>query len=296
LTPQPTYLVCVGATKSGTSWLYRHLAKHPDCHFRTIKELHYFDMRRPEHFEAALRRVDAHLAEMDARVAAAPADGLATLVLKRADLREWRGVVAKGEMDLDAYRGFVLGGLAGEKLVGDVTPAYAMLALPRLKRIAAISPDLKILFLMRDPVARTWSHIRMVAARSGAAFESVARDLLARMTSGDLSGEGQGIHDRGDYLGIIPRLKAAFAPAVLRLEFTEDMLTEVGLARLWAWLGIGPGPVALETKVYESPKLAMTGAEAVSLRRWLQPQYDFVSGLMPALPQAWASNMEKGLA
>ena len=38
-----TMAICVGATKAGTSFLYEHLAAHPQCHFRTIKELHYFD-------------------------------------------------------------------------------------------------------------------------------------------------------------------------------------------------------------------------------------------------------------
>ena len=32
----------VGAAKAGTTWLHRQLSEHPECHFRTIKELHYF--------------------------------------------------------------------------------------------------------------------------------------------------------------------------------------------------------------------------------------------------------------
>lgn len=295
MTADPTVLVCVGATKSGTSWLYRHLRAHPECHFRAIKELHYFDMSKPAHFQAAAARLTAQLAEVEARCRTASLGDLPGLEMKRADLAAWRDVVARGKIDLAAYRAFLLGGRDGQVVVGDVTPAYAMLPVPRLARIAEL-PGVKALFLMRDPLARTWSHIRMVAARTGAAFEATARGLLARMTQGDLSGEGRGIAERGDYAGIIPRLKAVFPASALHLDFYEDLLSPSGLQRLWSFLGIGPGPVALEDKVFESPKLNMTGDEQRALRRWLAPQYDFVSGLMPNLPQAWRANMEEGLA
>jgi hypothetical protein len=292
----PTVLICVGATKSGTSWLYRHLRAHPECHFRSIKELHYFDMNRPQHFVAAEARIAAQVGFAEAELRAAPEGARFAAARKLADLRDWRAVLAKGELDLDAYRSFLQGGADGARVVGDVTPAYAMLPVNRLKRLARVAPDVRVLFLMRDPVARTWSHIRMVAARTGAAFETTARALLARMVAGDLSGEGQGIHDRGDYRGIIPRLKAAFAPAALHLDFCEAMLAEGGLAPLWSFLGIGPAPVARETKVYESPKLALSEGEARALRHWLQPQYDYVSGLFPTLPTAWRMNRKEGLA
>jgi hypothetical protein len=149
---------------------------------------------------------------------------------------------------------------------------------------------------MRDPLARTWSHIRMVATRAGEGFEPRARALAGQIASGDLTGDAKRIADRGDYAGIIPRLKAVFAPAALHLEFFETLLTQGGIARFWAFLGIGPGPLALDKPIWESPKLDMTDAEAGALRRWLQPQYDFVSGLLPQLPQAWRVNMQERLA
>jgi len=50
---------CVGAAKAGTSWLHRQVSDHPECHFRAINELHYFDAieagrlgRRTEHRQA----------------------------------------------------------------------------------------------------------------------------------------------------------------------------------------------------------------------------------------------------
>src|SRR5689334_3840207 len=37
------YFVCIGAQKSGTTWLARVLSHHPDLFVTPVKEIHYFD-------------------------------------------------------------------------------------------------------------------------------------------------------------------------------------------------------------------------------------------------------------
>jgi hypothetical protein len=66
---QPTFQICTGATKAGTSWLCRYLLAHPDCHLRAIKERHFFNsadagmMRcRPRREKMRLLRARAHSA------------------------------------------------------------------------------------------------------------------------------------------------------------------------------------------------------------------------------------------
>jgi hypothetical protein len=66
---QPTFQICTGATKAGTSWLYRYFLGHPDCHLRAIKERHFFNsadagmMRcRPRREKMRLLRARAHSA------------------------------------------------------------------------------------------------------------------------------------------------------------------------------------------------------------------------------------------
>ena len=52
------YFVCVGAQKSGTTWLARVLADHPDVFVTPVKEIHYFDHVRglTEHLSAKKSR------------------------------------------------------------------------------------------------------------------------------------------------------------------------------------------------------------------------------------------------
>lgn len=294
---EPTVLFCVGATKAGTSWLYEHLSAHPDCHFRTIKELHYFQLTAPGQFGAALRRLQGEIDGLKARLTGAAAAQRARIERRLADLRDWRRVLQRRETDLDAYRAFLTEGQGDRRLVGDITPAYALLDADRLALLPQVAADTRVVYLMRDPVARLWSHVRMIAQRvAPAGFAAEARALLARIVAGDLAGEGAGIAARGDYAAILPRLARAFDPARLLVLFYEEMLTLSGLARLSEFLGIRPLPADLDRRVHEGIALRMTEDESRAARVWLRPQYDYVSAKFPSLPKAWRANMEEGLA
>jgi len=293
---QPTVMFCVGATKAGTSWLHDHLSAHPDCHFRTVKELHYFQMTEPAQFATARRRLNADITRLEARLAAG--EGVRSRIERRlGDLRDWRQVLRVRTTDLQAYRDFLTEGRGDRRLVGDVTPAYALLPADRLALLPRVADDTRVVYLMRDPVARLWSHVRMVAKRVAPdSFADEARTLLARLTGGDLSGEAAGIAARGDYATILPRLARAFDPQRLLVMFYEDMLTLPGLLRLWAFLGIRAVEADLDRRVHEGLSLAMTEDQRRAARGWLQPQYEYVSGHFATLPAAWRANMEEGLA
>lgn len=295
---KPTFLFCLGATKAGTSWLYQHLAAHPECHFRTIKELHYFTMSEPMQFDRAIRQVEANMAQSQDRMKDAPQERHVSLSRQLADMQDWRAVLARRQIDLPAYRDFLTKDAGDARLVGELTPAYALLSVARLRALRDVAADTRFVYLIRDPLARLWSHVRMIAARTAApaafAAESVA--LLDRILTGDLSGEGQGIVERGDYARIIPRLKRAFAPEHLLIQFQDELLTVPGIARLSGFLGLTPTTAALEHRVHEGKPLVLSEERRARALVWLRPQYDFVASLFPALPEAWCRNMEKGFA
>lgn len=48
----------------------------------------------------------------------------------------------------------------GSKLKGEITPAYSILDYDDVASIAEVFPDLKILFLVRNPIYRAWSHAK----------------------------------------------------------------------------------------------------------------------------------------
>src|SRR5690606_33439746 len=58
----PTFLV-IGAARSGSTWISRNLARHPDVFIPKEKELHFFDQRYEEGIEAYRAYVRAATAE-----------------------------------------------------------------------------------------------------------------------------------------------------------------------------------------------------------------------------------------
>lgn len=296
MTGVPAILICVGAAKAGTSWLYRHLQRHPDCHLRSVKELHYFDTLESGRLAHVAARLDQRIARMEAApIPEAPAD------LRRAEraLRDawaWREVLAQGDgsAGLDAYRRYLTAGAGeGRRLVGEVTPAYALLPAPRLEQIARLGEALRVVYLLRDPVGRLWSQARMAARRitGSAPAVSIASAEMARMIDEVAAGRG----GRSDYAGTIGRLRAAIAAPRLMILLMDEMLSPAGLARLQAFLGIRPMPGAFERPVHAGVPMPL----AEDLRRRamavLRPQYEFVARLVPELPAAWRRNMSEGL-
>lgn len=287
----PAILICVGATKAGTSWLHRELAAHPDCHFRTIKELHYFTAIQSDHLE---RRIKSHQAEMLRLGLELPAATVAKqhhLRRRIADLRDWIAVLSQRSLNSDAYCAYLMSGLTGQRIVGDFTPAYATLTVDTLIAMASIAPDVRFLYLLRDPVARMWSHLRMQARQGLTAPDAFAATVAQRFDAiVDTNPEMGG---RGDYAGTIEKLRRAVAPDRLLVHFTEDMLTPAGMTILWSFLGLAGSQPNFDRKVHAGIALAMTPDQQARARVALRPQYDYVADAYPDLPDVWRANMKE---
>jgi hypothetical protein len=153
----PDFL-CVGAQKAGTSWLYHQLTLHLDFWMPPVKELHYFD---------ALSRVKRPNPPRCK-------DGRDQWFLER--ITE---LGARPYVDLHGYSRLFKP--KGELLSGDITPAYSLLNDELIERIISYFPNLKVIFLARDPVERAWSQLSM-DARAGSipSFDTTNVDEVTR--------------------------------------------------------------------------------------------------------------------
>jgi hypothetical protein len=280
----PTLLFCVGATKAGTSWLHDYLSGHPECHLRGMKELHYFDCHDLG-ANWAKNDVKARIAKVEEVLASAGPERAFTLAAKLADLKALLKLLQK-PVDEAAYLAYLTEGRGEAKLVADVTPAYSLLSAERLRRMMGLLPDVRFLYMLRDPIARLWSHVRMMARRRGGDGK-VARGRAARILEGVIAGREAEIAVRSDYRGALERLREAIDPARLMVAFYEELLTAPGIGALCAFLGIGQRPADLGRRVHEGVELAMEPAQVQAARDWLRPQYEYVERTMGRLPQAW---------
>ncbi len=119
--PFPDFL-CIGAQKSGTTWLQDCLIHHPEIFLPEEKEVHFFDWRY---------------------------------------FRPYRW-----------YQNKFLS--ANGRMIGEITPGYSTISRRRIRHIARFNPETKIVFLLRNPVDRAWSHSKMVLCKiQGKPFDSI---------------------------------------------------------------------------------------------------------------------------
>ncbi|MFA8443812.1 sulfotransferase [Yoonia sp.] len=293
----PTLLFCVGATKAGTTWLYRYLHDHPECALPAVKEAHYWDTFDAARCEKQLVAFRVRLREMRAAKVKAHQEGRGWQV-ENMDRRinEMKALIAtlEGERRGDsAYAAWLTGGRDGAKVVADVTPNYATLSDEDLARMRDLSPTTKFLYLIRDPLDRLWSHIRMQARRQRQDHEVYAKksnNILYRILN---RGHETHILERGDYPKIIRKLRRVIPEGRLLIQFAEDLFTPQGLGRLCAFLGIKPVQAMAARPTNEGPEVAMLDKLRPRALGLLNEHYEWVARNVGPLPQRWQDNLAR---
>lgn len=286
-------LFCMGATKAGTSWLYRALHDHPDCALRAVKELHYWDTAdagaRDKQVVALTVRRDGFLRDRAAAEAAGRGWQVANMDRRIADLGGLIAVLRGDRTDDTAYRAYLFGAADG-RLVADMTPGYAVLPGAVVGRMAAFDPGAAFVYLLRDPLSRLWSHIRMQAQRQRQPHEDFvekANNILWRILH---KGQEGHILERGDYPGTVARLRAAVPAGRLRVQLAETMYTAPGFAALCRWLGLAEHAAPGAERVHAGPEAPMRDDLRIKALRFLKDHYDWAARELGPLPDNWRQN------
>lgn len=130
---------------------------------------------------------------------------------------------------------------AGTRLKGEASPSYALLPVGQIRRIKSLMPRLKLVFMMREPIARAWSHARHHYRYRETNFGDRA-GTIDDVTPEDWLDDFQ--HDcsvaSGDYLGQLRRWLTVFPREQLFIAFFEDIQhgPEQLLRDLFAFLGV----------------------------------------------------------
>lgn len=268
--PRKPGAICIGAQKAGTSWLAQMLGQHPQIWIPPFKEVQFFNHRfLPEHRKwigwhyrnkpAEIR--DRHLQrdvpmppELDAYL-----DGLTT-----------------GQMFHNHWYKRVFAPAPAHATPMDFTPEYSTLPEEGVDFVAQFLGKARVIYLIRHPVDRAVSQLRMNLRRENRKPETVA-DWLAEF-------DNPVLFDRGDYASYLPRWRQRF-PEMLILPFGQIAADPATLMdRVEAHLSIGPYPYAnLSKKVFANPKGLHPPAEAIKvLAERMAPQIDFLTDEMGA--------------
>ncbi|MEM6275786.1 MAG: sulfotransferase [Pseudomonadota bacterium] len=290
MSSDPLLLYCVGATKAGTSWLYRTLADRADVALSAVKETHYWDTLAHEDRHKWVATLNLRRARFSEALSDAEARGIdwkaRNMSRQIADVDRLLAMLKDGSRA--AYFAYLQAGVTNDtRLIGDICPAYSLLDATTYREMAALSSETRFLFLIREPVARLWSAVRMQADRQlgpGETIEEKANNILWRVLE---RGAEKHLTARGAYSETITRLRQAIAPDALRVMYMEELVTDAGYGALCEWLGLPASQAPVGDKVHAGQNIALRPHLAARAADLLAVEYTFAEQEVGPLPRAW---------
>ena len=276
-------LFFAGATKAGTSWMYEYLRGYPEAGFRSLKELLFFTRLDAGGMNARIKRLEREVAGLDSGKAHYPA-----WVLQQIADRDAFCKVLNSTDPTPDYLRYMTAGAVGKRLVGDLTPEYGLLSVERMRAL----PDVRWIFLMRDPVSRLWSHVRMLVRRAKVDADGYAAASAAKLDEVQ-TGRAPDLAERGDYAAIHGNLVQVVAADNWLAMTYEQMMSPARIQRVTRFPGLSNHPAPLKKGVHKGITLVMSDSLRHRARDWLKPQYSYVAAIM-GLPPEWERFPELG--
>lgn len=268
--PRKPGALCIGAQKAGTSWLAQMLGQHPRIWIPPFKEVQFFNHRFiPGHRQWIGWHYRNKPDEIRARHAAR------TLPVPP-ELDTYLDGLTSGQMFHNQWYKRVFAPAPVHAMPMDFTPEYSTLPDEGVDFVAEFLPKARVIYLIRHPVDRAVSQLRMNLRREKRAPRTLA-DWLAEV-------DNPVLQERGDYAAALPRWQARF-PDMLVLPFGR-IARDPGavMDAVEAHLGLQPFPYAsMRQKVFANPEGLMPPAEALAaLEERLAPQLDFLTEYLGA--------------
>jgi hypothetical protein len=257
----PTFLG-IGAPRAGTTWLHVNLRKHPEIWLTPVKEIHYFDTRQRDDLRGNFYK--RHLAKR------------ARLYLSRETYQErWRERTLFSELAWDLhffipprtnrwYQRIFRPGPG--QIAGEITPAYSVLKPEAVEDIRGINPDLRVIYLMRDPIERSWSSaISHLIRRRGRSQADITDKQLLRHF------ERQRHVLRTDYMRTFQIWEGVFGRDQIFVGFLDEIQENPRdlLTRLYRFLGVSDSeehiPAGLGRKLNSSQEYSTAIPENVRI-------------------------------
>jgi hypothetical protein len=235
------FLLGVGAQRCGTTWIHHYLEQHPAVFISPYKELHVFDVMFAPQMSGQTRekRFERLHLLLDKILRGEPVDrGALTIALERYEL-------SLGE---NAYLAYFRRYLRPEhRVMGEITPSYSLIPASgfRFVRDFLVKQNLKpkVVFVMRDPVERMYSQLRLNQYMGVAQVKDAYASALST----------PGIMLRTRYDLTLANLESEFQPDELLVLFYEELFQAGALESICRFLDIDVRPADFSARVNYAP-------------------------------------------
>ena len=270
--------ICLGAQKAGTAWLSQCLQAHPEMWNPGIKELHFFDRAEStgnENTNISVALTKANLKKLKRRTKSKK-------FLIGEDLLE--SIIKSKQITYQDYLNFFALAPSTSK-TWEITPSYGYMSIKKIEKMNELLPDTKYLYIVRDPVNRALSSLRMALERRSRKGEEQST-IIDRWFNKQLNG--------GRYSKQIPKMnkilrdnqKIIYLPFGLIKNKPQEFMDRIEMH-----IGISKGDYKdLLSKPYHQTSKSITIPEHTKsiIEIELQTEIDFLSNLFG---EEFASNL-----
>lgn len=263
LNPQKTFLLGVGAQKAGTTWLYDYFLHRKDTRMGYTKEYHVFDTLTLDNFDYFYERAIADLAAIQTNKHSAQ---------KQENNQRYLSFLDDPAEYYDYFAQLLK--KSNATITADFSPSYSALSAATLAEIKSQFSHRGIrvvpIFLMREPVDRLWSMVRM--------YNRISDIVLERKQELEEMYHRCGTKDeqrRSNYHHTYANLSSVFGEDKF-ISFYETIFQASEIKRLCRQLNIKYLQPDFDYRVNVSASLHSFSERDVSeLRAHYQVQYDF---------------------
>lgn len=248
--PYPDF-ICIGAQKSGTTWLYQQLEKHPQVWVPPIKELHYFD--RP-HIKRYAHAITSPLIM-----------GKSVRSVLRCSVKSkfifWAIRYVFGLRN-DTYYSSLFP-ISTTQVTGEVTPAYAWLDETTIRHISSLMPKVKLIYLLRNPVDRAWSHLKMHERKGNVKRDTSVAEIMKIKEKKML--------EHSSYSEHLKRWEMCFEEEQIFIGFFDQIKTDPKslMESIYSFLEVDPGFASEQENLTKAYNQGQSGAMPLEVEKEL---------------------------
>ena len=270
----------VGAMKAGTTWLYSLLEKHPDLYFTPEKEIHFLN-----HFyvNKNVLRDEYRLNQAKNRLRPEATNHIG--IYKK--LSRWYAMYLESPKDFLWYeRLFSLN--KQKKYNCDFSNLSCHLEEKHWIQLKEKYPKVKLIYILREPVDRLWSHTKFHHQFAGKGTDFVhwnTRDFNYFIKE-------KFIWENAKYSTYIERMRKVFDETEFKVFFFEEMSREPEkyLYELEEFLGIQHmdyDSTRLFKKVNSSKSIEMPDSFREASLKLIKPEIDKLKVMGIDIPESW---------
>lgn len=275
------FVIGIGAPKTSTTWLGNYFSNHPDICFSPRKEIHYFDAK---HLDVYSNFEDKIINNYKKFIQKINKKSLTIKKIERLTYLNYRTAMIK---DPNAYLGYFNSFYKNEKYCSEFTTTYSMMDKSGFVKMKELLGDVKIIFLMRNPIDRHWSHLK---------FKNLKVSRINHNEIFEKSFEIDNFYKAGEYIQALTNIYEVFDKQDVLILFYEHLFDKANqqayFSKLIKFLDIKNIAPSFSERENSSTSDSLGDKRRKFGIQKLQNIYEYVIENFDDVPNSWKQDLE----